>query len=48
MGIVAKQSIYNSLASYLGILIGAINTIVLFPNVFSADEFGLTRVFSFF
>jgi O-antigen/teichoic acid export membrane protein len=44
MGIVAKQSIYNSLASYLGILIGAINTIVLFPNVFSADEFGLTRV----
>jgi O-antigen/teichoic acid export membrane protein len=44
MGIVAKQSIYNSIASYLGIVIGAINTIVLFPNIFSADEFGLTRV----
>ncbi len=44
MGIVVKQSIYNSIASYLGIIIGAINTIVLFPNIFSADEFGLTRV----
>jgi len=44
MGIVAKQSIYNSIASYLGIFIGAINTILLFPNVFTADEFGLTRV----
>lgn len=44
MGIVAKQSIYNSVTSYLGIFIGAVNTIVLFPNVFSADEFGLTRV----
>ena len=44
MGIVAKQSIYNSIASYLGIVLGAINTIVLFPNIFTADEFGLTRV----
>jgi len=44
MGIVAKQSIYNSITSYIGILIGAINMMVLFPNVFSADEFGLTRV----
>jgi O-antigen/teichoic acid export membrane protein len=44
MGIIAKQSIYNSIASYLGILVGAVNTIILFPNVFSADEFGLTRV----
>ena len=44
MGIVAKQSIYNSIASYIGIIIGAINTIVLFPNIFSPDEFGLTRV----
>jgi len=44
MGIVAKQSIYNSITSYIGIIIGAVNTIVLFPNVFSPDEFGLTRV----
>ncbi len=44
MGIVVRQSIYNSLASYLGVIIGAINTIVLFPNIFTADEFGLTRV----
>ena len=44
MGIVAKQGIYNSIASYLGIIIGAVNTILLFPNVFSPDEFGLTRV----
>ncbi|MBL4670506.1 MAG: oligosaccharide flippase family protein [Flavobacteriales bacterium] len=44
MGIVAKQSIYNSIASYLGIIIGAINTIILFPNIFTPDQFGLTRV----
>ncbi|MCB0402606.1 MAG: polysaccharide biosynthesis C-terminal domain-containing protein [Flavobacteriales bacterium] len=44
MGIVVRQSIYNSIASYLGVIVGAINTIVLFPNIFSADEFGLTRV----
>lgn len=44
MGIVVKQSIYNSIASYIGIVIGAINTIVLFPNFFTADQFGLTRV----
>lgn len=46
MGIVAKQSIYNSISSYIGVIIGAINTIVLFPNFFTADQFGLTRVFA--
>ena len=44
MGIVARQSIYNSIASYLGVIIGAVNTLLLFPYVFSADQFGLTRV----
>ena len=44
MGIVTKQSIYNSIASYFGIVLGAVNTIVLFPNIFSPNQFGLTRV----
>ncbi|MGB0887750.1 MAG: lipopolysaccharide biosynthesis protein, partial [Vicingaceae bacterium] len=44
MGIVAKQSLYNSIASYLGVIIGAVNTILLFPNVFTPDQYGLTRV----
>lgn len=44
MGIVARQSIFNSIASYLGVIIGAVNTLLLFPHIFTADQFGLTRV----
>lgn len=44
MGLVSKQSILNFITSYIGVIIGAINTILLFPNIFSAAEFGLTRV----
>jgi O-antigen/teichoic acid export membrane protein len=44
MGLVSKQSILNFITSYIGVIIGAINTILLFPNIFTAAEFGLTRV----
>lgn len=44
MGIVAKQSITNFFTSYIGVIIGAVNTILLFPHIFTATEFGLTRV----
>lgn len=44
MGIISKQSIINLFTSYTGVVIGAINTLLLFPNIFSAQEFGLTRI----
>ncbi len=37
MGIVAKQSIYTSLGSYLGVALGALNTMILFPRLFKND-----------
>lgn len=44
MGVVTRQGIYNSIWSYFGIILGALNTIVLFPAIFEPNEFGLTRV----
>jgi O-antigen/teichoic acid export membrane protein len=37
MGIVAKQSFFNSINAYLGVGIGAFNTLILFPQVFADD-----------
>jgi O-antigen/teichoic acid export membrane protein len=37
MGIVAKQSFLNSINAYLGVAIGAFNTLILFPRVFADD-----------
>lgn len=45
MGIIKKTSIPNTIIHYLGFIIGFINVIIVFPNVLSADEFGLTRLF---
>lgn len=44
MGVVIRQSIWNSVVSYIGIVIGAVNTLFLFTNFLTAEEFGLTRV----
>jgi O-antigen/teichoic acid export membrane protein len=44
MGIVVKQSFWNSIWLYLGIIIGAINTVFLFPKCIDPDQFGLTRL----
>jgi len=46
MGIVRKQSIRNALSSYIGIILGAINTILIFPNVFNdqPDHWGLIQI----
>jgi len=44
MGVISRQGILNLIVSYIGVIIGSINTIFLFPNIFSAAEFGLTRV----
>lgn len=44
MGIIIKQSIQNTIISYSGIVLGFISTILLFPNILSAGQYGLTRV----
>ena len=44
MGIIIKQSIQNTIISYSGIMLGFISTILLFPNILTADQYGLTRV----
>ena len=46
MGIVRKQSIINALSSYVGIILGAINTILIFPNVFNdqPEHWGLIQL----
>ncbi len=44
MGIIVRQSIFNSLITYAGIGLGFILTILLYPHILSPDEYGLTRV----
>ena len=44
MGILAKQSIWNSLTLFLGVFLGAVNMILLFPLVLEPEQFGLTRI----
>jgi O-antigen/teichoic acid export membrane protein len=50
MGVIAKQSITNTIFSYLGIVVGAVYTLFLIPEVFNQnpDEWGLIQLlFSF-
>lgn len=44
MGIIYRQSIQNTIISYLGIVLGFVSTILLFPHILSTDQYGLTRV----
>ena len=46
MGIVRNQSIKNSISFYIGMGIGAINTIFVYPNVFkdNPEYFGLIQI----
>ncbi len=46
MGIVRNQSILSSLSFYIGMLFGAINTVILYPNVFkeNPEYFGLIQI----
>ncbi len=43
MGIIRQQGTRSSLFLLLGFIIGGINTVFLFPKVFSPEEYGLTR-----
>jgi len=45
MGKIIKNSFWNILISYSGILLGAINTLILFQYYTAEEEFGLTRLF---
>lgn len=44
MGIVIKQSIRSSILAYLGVLIGYVNVLWLFPYFLGADQIGLFRL----
>ncbi len=44
MGIVVQQSTRNVIVSYLGVGLGFLNLVVLYPWILSDDEFGLTRL----
>lgn len=39
-----REGIWNTTISYAGILIGYVNTVLLFPNFLAPDEVGLTRL----
>lgn len=47
MGLVIRHSIWNSVIQYVGIVLGYINTVLLFPKYLDADEYGLTRILLF-
>ncbi|MCH8905182.1 MAG: oligosaccharide flippase family protein [Bacteroidetes bacterium] len=44
MGIVKRQSLQNTIISYLGLTIGYLNFIWLFPNYFAPEHFGLIQL----
>lgn len=44
MGIITRQSISNSVITFIGILLGFLLTIFLYPHILSPDQYGLTRV----
>ncbi|MBK8499436.1 MAG: hypothetical protein IPL52_11635 [Flavobacteriales bacterium] len=44
MGILARQATLNTLLAYVGITLGFVNVVLLYPKVLEADQFGLTRL----
>lgn len=44
MGVIKKQSINSALLIYIGFAVGAVNILALFPHVFKAEAFALTRL----
>ena len=43
MGIIIKQSIQNTVISYIGVALGFVSTILMFPHILTTDQYGLTR-----
>lgn len=44
MGRIARQATFNTLLAYLGIGLGFVNVVLLYPRVLQDDEFGLARL----
>ena len=44
MGVVRTQGIKNVISSYLGVALGYLNVIILFPAYFSSEQFGLINL----
>jgi O-antigen/teichoic acid export membrane protein len=44
VGIIIRQSVKSTVVTYGGVLLGVLNTLVLFPHFLQPDQFGLTRV----
>ncbi|MFX0558012.1 lipopolysaccharide biosynthesis protein [Maribacter sp. CXY002] len=44
MGIVFKQSLSNTIVTYIGFVIGAINTLMFYTNFMQASNYGLVQV----
>ncbi len=45
MGIIIRQSIISTTLTYLGVIIGYINILILFPKYMSPEQVGLQRTF---
>lgn len=45
MGIVRKEALANSIYSYIGVVLGYVNVIILYPAFFTSEEFGLVSLF---
>ncbi|WP_192821178.1 lipopolysaccharide biosynthesis protein [Rufibacter sp. LB8] len=43
MSVLRKQGFLNTIISYAGMVIGYVNTVLLFPNLMDPDQVGLTR-----
>lgn len=44
MGIIQRQAIINTIINYIGVVLGFVNVIIVFPLFLSDEEFGLTRL----
>lgn len=44
MGVIKRQGITNTIITYIGILIGAVNIIFIQPKLLTPEELGLTRL----
>lgn len=44
MGVIFRQSIQNTIISYIGVALGFIITIWMYPNILEPEQYGLTRV----
>jgi hypothetical protein len=44
VGIIQRQTFRGTIWAYLGVGIGFVTTVLIYPNVFSTDEIGLLRL----